>query len=248
MITAIIIDDEPKSVFTLKSFIEEHCPEVRITGTANNVKSGKELIEAVQPQLVFLDIEMPMGSGFDLLRSLPAIDFEIIFITAYNQYAIDAFRFSALDYLLKPLRISQLMDAVDKAINRVAEKTTSRNYDLLLQNMQEQNPARRRLSFTDRGEQFLVPIDEIMYIIAEGNYCHIHTTKKVFMSAKKLKDFGKIMPQDIFCRIHHGHMVNIQYIASTQKNRGGTVNMKDGKVLEIAVRRKEEFMKMYSGK
>lgn len=245
MITAIIIDDEHKSVFTLKSFIEEHCKDVQITGTANNAKTGKELIETVKPQLVFLDIEMPMGSGFDLLQSLVVIDFEIIFITAYNQYAITAFRFSALDYLLKPLRISQLMEAVDKAVNRIAEKTNTRNYELLLQNMQEQNPARRKIAFTDRGQQYQVPVDEIMYVIAEGNYCHTYTAKKVFLSAKKLKDFEDMLPPNIFCRIHHGHIVNIQYIASTQKNRGGTVTMKDGKVLEIAVRRKDEFMKVY---
>lgn len=245
MITAIIVDDEPKSVFTLKSFIEEHCTNVKITGTANSARSAKELIETVKPQLVLLDIEMPMGSGFDLLQSLNKIDFEIIFITAYNQYAISAFRFSALDYLLKPLRISQLMEAVDKAIERIAEKNTTRNYELLLQNMAEKDPNRRKLLFTDRGQQFQVPVDEIMYIIAEGNYCHTHTSGKVYLSAKKLKDFEDMLPTDIFCRIHHGHIINMQYVASTRKTRGGTVTMKDGKILEIAVRRKDDFMKMF---
>ena len=245
MITAIIIDDEPKSVFTLKSFLQQHCTGIKVAGSANNAKTGKELIESVKPQLVFLDIEMPLGSGFDLLQSLSSIEFEIIFITAYNQYAINAFRFSALDYLLKPLRISQLMDAVDKASKRIKEKATTQNYELLLHNMNEQNTAKQKIAFTERGEQFLVPIDTIMYVMADGNYTHIHTGEKVFLATKNLKDFEDILPNDMFCRIHHGHMVNLQYIAKVQKGRGGSVTMKDGKVLEIAVRRKDDFMKLF---
>jgi two-component system, LytTR family, response regulator len=245
MIKAIIIDDEPKSVFTLRSFLEQHCQELTVAGSADNAKSGKALIETVKPQLVFLDIEMPMGSGFDLLNSLPSIEFEIIFITAYNQYAINAFRFSALDYLLKPLRISQLMEAVDKATARIKDKTKTRNYDLLLRNMNEQNSAKQKLAFTEKGEQFLVPMDDIMYLVAEGNYTSVHTPEKTFMSTKNLKDFEDILPLDLFCRIHHGHMVNLQFIAKMQKARGGVVTMKDGKTLEISIRRKEAFMKMY---
>ncbi len=246
MIKAIIIDDERKSVFTLNSFLQEHCTEVGVAGTANSAKTGRELIDAVKPQLVFLDIEMPLGSGFDLLQSLPVIDFEIIFITAYNQYAINAFRFSAIDYLLKPLRISQLMEAVDKASKRINEKIKFRNYELLLLNMQEQRPGSQKLSFTDRGQQFLVSLEDIMYIIADGNYCHIHTAGKVFLSTKNLKEFDELLPDDLFCRIHHGHLVNMRFIAKTQKGRGGSVTMKNGTTLEVAVRRKEEFLKKLS--
>ena len=246
MITAIIIDDEPKSVFTLKSFLQDHCQSVKIAGSANNAKTGKELIESVKPQLVFLDIEMPMGSGFDLLQSFPAIAFEIIFITAYNQYAINAFRFSAIDYLLKPLRITQLMDAVDKAARRIKEKTDTRNYELLLRNMSEQNVSKQKIAFTEREEQFLVQLDEIMYMIADGNYTHVHTTAKTFLTTKNLKDFEDILPANVFCRVHHGHIVNTQFIIKVQKGRGGTIIMQNGQTLEIAVRRKDAFMKMYN--
>ena len=149
MITAIIIDDEPKSVFTLNSFLESHCPNVQVLGSANNAKTGKELIDSKHPQLVFLDIEMPLGSGFDLLGSLPEIKFEVVFITAYNQYAISAFRFSALDYLLKPLRISELKEAVAKAEKRIAEKASKHNYELLLRNMTENNAAHKKIAIAD---------------------------------------------------------------------------------------------------
>lgn len=246
MITAVIIDDEPKSVFTLRSFLEQHCPELKVLGSAENAKTGKVLIETVKPQLVFLDIEMPMGSGFDLLQSLPVVEFEIIFITAYNQYAINAFRFSALDYLLKPLRISQLMEAVDKAVKRIKEKVNTRSYELLLRNMREQDSAKQRIAFTERGQQYLVPMDEIMYLIADGNYTRAQTAEKVFLTTKNLKDFEDILPAELFCRIHHGHVVNITFIAKVEKGRGGSVTMKDGKTLEIAVRRKEAFMKAYN--
>lgn len=245
MITVVIIDDEPKGVFALKTFLHEHCKEVLLKGTANNAQSGKELIEAEKPQLVFLDIEMPLGSGFDMLNALAEINFEIIFITAYDEYAINAFRFSALDYLLKPVRISQLMEAVDKAVKRIKEKSTSRNYDLLLENIREQTAGSQKIMFTDRGQQFPVAVNDIMYIIAEGNYSKVHTKDKVFLSSKKLKEFAEMLPEDVFCRVHHGHMVNVQYVAKIQKGRGGMLTMKDGRELEIAVRRKDEFVQRY---
>jgi two-component system, LytTR family, response regulator len=245
MVTAIIIDDEQNSVLMLQALLTESCPAVHIAGTANNARSGKELIASVKPQLIFLDIEMPLGSGFELLRSLPSIDFEIIFITAYNQYAIKAFVFSALDYLEKPVRTERLMNATDKAIKRIKEKAATRDYELLLRNMNEQNPAKQRLAFTERGQQFLVAIEDIMYLLADGNYVHVHTTSKVFLTAKTLKDFEEILPADLFCRTHKAHIVNVHFIARVQKGRIGTISMKDGKILEIAARRKEVFMKTY---
>ncbi|GAA4470239.1 LytTR family DNA-binding domain-containing protein [Nemorincola caseinilytica] len=245
MITAIIIDDEPKSVFTLKCFLEEHCPSVKVVAVAGSARSGKEFIESLQPQLVFLDIEMPMGSGFDLLRSLPKIDFEIIFITAYNQYAINAFRFSAVDYLLKPLRIPELVQAVEKAEARIRNKVLMGNYELLMRNMSEKNAARQKISFTERGEQYMVPVEDLSYLVADGNYTHVHTADKVYLTTRTLKEFEDLLPPGMFCRIHHGYIVNLDHIAKVQKGRGGAVVMKDGKVLEIAIRRKEAFKKAF---
>jgi two-component system LytT family response regulator len=245
MITAVIIDDEAKSVFTLANFLATHCPQVKVLGTADNARTGKELIEQQHPQLVFLDIEMPLGSGFDLLKSFQSIGFEIIFITAYNEYAITAFRFSALDYLLKPLRITELKQAVSKAELRINDKRTKRNYELLLRNMNEPDATLRKIVLTDRGEQHHVQLDDIMYLLADGNYTQVHTTARVFLSSKNLKDFEELLPADMFCRIHYGHMINIQFITKLLKGRGGLVQMKDGKELEVAVRRKEDFMKIF---
>jgi two-component system LytT family response regulator len=245
MITAMIIDDEPKSVFILKCFLEEHCPDVKVVAVAGSARNGRELLEATKPQLLFLDIEMPGGSGFDLLQSLPTIDFEVIFITAYNQYAINAFRFSAIDYLLKPLRIQDLIKAVEKAGKRINEKTVTSNYESLLRNLREQNGSKLKVSFTERGEQYMVPVDDFMYLIADGNYTHVHTRDKVYLTTRTLKEFEEMLPESLFCRIHHGYIVNLQCVAKVQKGRGGAVVMKDGKVLEIAIRRKEAFKKAY---
>ncbi|MBC7552996.1 MAG: response regulator transcription factor [Taibaiella sp.] len=244
MINAIIIDDEPNSVFTLDSFIKEHCNEVNIVGSAGNVKSGKELIEDIRPQLVFLDIEMPFGSGFDLLRSLDKITFEIIFITAYNQYALAAFRFSAIDYLLKPIRIAHLKDAVKKAEQRIQEKKAVFNYEQMLHNMQEKDPRKQKLGVLHRGEHIMLQLDEIMYLIADGKYTRIHVKGKNYLMLKNLKDFEEMLPTSIFCRIHYGHIINIDCVSKIQKGRGGNVVMRDGTELEIAVRRKDEFMKL----
>lgn len=241
----MIIDDEPKSVFILKCFLEEHCPDVKVVAVAGSARNGRELLEATKPQLLFLDIEMPGGSGFDLLQSLPAVDFEVIFITAYNQYAINAFRFSAIDYLLKPLRIQDLVKAVEKATRRINEKTVTSNYESLLRNLREQNGSKLKVSFTERGEQYMVPVDDFMYLIADGNYTHVHTRDKVYLTTRTLKEFEEMLPENLFCRIHHGYIVNLQCVAKVQKGRGGAVVMKDGKVLEIAIRRKDAFKKAY---
>jgi len=245
MITAIIVDDEQKNVAMLVSLLHQYCPQVTLVSTANNVASARDSIERLHPQLVFLDIEMPYGSGFDLLQSLPGLDAEVIFITAFDQYALNAFRYAALDYLLKPVNIEELEDAVIRAEKRIKEKNTTRNYDLLLRNLEEREGIKQTIAFTDNGRQHLVPLADIKYIIADGSYTHIHTVNKEIVSTKNLKDFETLFPAKVFCRIHNGHIVNKMHILKIDKGRGGYVTMKDGKELEIAVRRKEEFLKIF---
>ncbi len=245
MITAVIVDDVQKNVSMLISLLQQYCPQINLLGTANNAAGGKRLIEELKPQLVFLDIEMPYGNGFDMLKSIEGADIEIIFITAYDQYALNAFRYAALDYLLKPVNIEELEDAVNRAELRIKEKKTTRNYELLLRNLEEKDLAKQTISFVENGEQRLVQLADIMYIIADGSYTHIHTPGRVIVATKSLKDFEGMLPAAFFCRIHHGHIVNNLHIQKIQKGRGGIVLMKDGTELEIAVRRKEEFLKTF---
>ena len=245
MITAIIVDDEQKNVSMLITLLHQYCPQVTLLGTANNAADGKKLIQDLSPQLIFLDIEMPYGNGFDLLQSLPEIKAEIIFITAFDQYALNAFRYAALDYLLKPVNIEQLEDAVRRAELRIKEKKANQNYELLLRNLEEKDATKQTLVFSDKGQEYLVQLADIMYIIADGSYTHVHTTGRVIVSTKNLKDFEYMVPPTAFCRIHHGHIVNKNHIAKLKKGRGGSVLMKDGKELEIAVRRKDDFLNMF---
>jgi two-component system LytT family response regulator len=245
MIKAIIIDDEQRNVSTLSHLLVDNCPQVQVCGLADNAKSGRELIEALKPQLVFLDIEMPYGNGFDMLRSLEKIDFEIIFITAFDQYAINAFRYAAVDYLLKPIDEEMLRDAVRKAEARINSRRSIQNYELLVKNMEEQNAGSQKIILNEVGKQHVIALADIMYCIADGSYTHIHTAKRNFVSTRKLKEFEQMLPQSIFYRIHHGHIINVNYIDKLQKGSGNTVLMQDGRELEIAVRRKEEFMKAF---
>jgi len=245
MITAIIVDDVQKNVSLLVSLLQQYCPQVTLVGTANNAATGKQLITDLKPELVFLDIEMPYGSGFDMLQSLPSIDAEIVFITAFDQYAMNAFRFAALDYLLKPVNIEELEDAVRRAEQRIREKKTTRNYELLLRNLDEKDVTKQTISLIENGQQYLVQLADIKYIIADGSYTHVHTIHKVVVSTKNLKDFENMLPTAVFFRIHYGHIVNKGHIMKIQKGRGGTVVMKDSKELEISVRRKENFIKMF---
>jgi two-component system LytT family response regulator len=244
MITAVIIDDEQKNVSMLRGLLGEYCPGVTIVGAAGSAASGRKLIEELKPQLIFLDVEMPYGSGFDMLRSMPGLKAEVIFITAYDQYALNAFRYAALDYLLKPVNIDQLQDAVRRAEIRVIEKNTVSNYQLLLSNLDEKDAYRQSIAIIDKGQQFFLKLSDIMYIIADGSYTHIHAVSRTFVTTKNLKDFEAMIPANVFCRIHHGHIVNRHYIVKIQRGRGGLVLMKDGRELEVAVRRKEEFVKM----
>ena len=243
MITAIIVDDEMKSVSTLQKKLVDFCPEVTVIGTAENAQKAKELINEVKPQLVFLDVEMPYGSGFDLLKLFSVIDFEVIFITAFDQYALNAFRFSALDYLLKPVNISQLKEAVNKAQLRIEQKSSVENYKLLLQNLNEKDIGEQKIILTDYRGQHFFKLNDICYCIADGPYTEVHSINaKTFISSKNLKEFEDMLPKELFCRIHHGHIININHIAKILNGKGSIVLMKDGKELEIAVRRKESFL------
>jgi len=247
MTTAIIVDDEQKSISTLQKIINDYCTNVKIIGIADNIMSAHSLILSIKPQLVFLDVEMPYGNGFDLLNTFDDINFEVIFITAYNQYAITAFKYASIDYLLKPVNITQLQEAIVRADKRIIEKTNAQNYILLKQNLQVENANEQRIILTDNNEQHLIKINDISYCIADGSYTFIHlVNNKRYYASKNLKEFEEMLPTDYFFRIHYGHIVNIRHITKLQKGRSGSVIMQDGKELEIAARRKNDFLSFFS--
>ena len=243
MINALIIDDEPKNIKVMKNMLKEFCPQVQLIGDANNSNDGKELIQQKNPELVFLDIEMPYGNGFDLLNALMPVDFEVIFVTAFDKYLLQALKYSALDYLLKPVNIDELKNAVQNAELRIRKYSINQQLNILLDNFKKQESGLKKIAIpTVDGFDFIL-IDDIIRCEAQGAYTRIYTanSKKILVS-RPLKDYENLLPEDIFFRIHNSHLVNLNYIKKYNRGRGGFIELDDGTVIEVATRRKDEFL------
>ncbi len=242
MMTSIIIDDEPKNIKLLQHMLEMHCPAVKVLATETDAKNGLLLIDELQPQLVFLDIEMPHLNGFDLLKQLEPIFFEVIFVTAYSHYAVEAFEHHATGYVTKPINSQKLIAAVDSAEKRVAEKSINKNlFSLLEHNSKQAAPNKIPLSTTN-GLLF-VKIADIMYCESSGNYTHFYLVdgKKIVVS-RQLGEYERLLPEADFIRIHDKYIIHLTYIKEYIKGSGGDVILENGKEIPVATRRKEEFM------
>ncbi len=244
MIKAIIVDDEEKSRSTLKKLLNDYCEGIDVIAEASNITDAMIQIDRLNPSLVFLDIEMPYGTGFDLLDKIKEINFEIVFVTAYNQYAIEAFKYASIDYLLKPINIETLKKTVLRVQKRLEEKFSAVNYHLLLERIKKQGDAEQKIQLSASKEQYVIKCSDIIYCLADGSYTFVHmVNNKKFHSSRNLKQFESELPSSIFFRIHNGHIINVNHINKIIKGQPGSVLMSDGKELEIAVRRKDEFLK-----
>ncbi len=242
MIKAMIVDDEQSSIDLLQWLIGQYCPDITAIKTARSVQDAVPLIKSFKPDILFLDIQMPHQSGFDLLTNIEHWDFEVIFTTAYNEFAIQAIRFSALDYLLKPVDEAELRKAVErykaKRIYAPAGQLLFRNF---IQNISHTNKDKFKLALSGTSEVKYVQLNEIIRLQAESNYTRIFLTdKKVFVSAKTLKEYDEILQGHQFLRIHKSHLVNPSHIHSYDKQ--GMLQMSDGARVEVA-RRKKEFLR-----
>ncbi|MEP6646594.1 MAG: LytTR family DNA-binding domain-containing protein [Saprospiraceae bacterium] len=243
-LTAVIIDDESNSRNALRQKLATCCPEVLIVQECENGDEGIIAIEAEKPDIVFLDVEMPRMNGFVMLQQLKQRNFELIFTTAYDHYAIQAIRFSALDYLVKPIEIKTLQDAVEKASERRQDKIPNQRIETLLYNLMNEKTQNNRIAIpSQEGLQF-VQMDDIIYLEAESNYTsiYLHSGGRIFVS-KTLKDFEELLPSTVFIRIHHSFIINKNHLRKYLKGEGGQVLMSNGKTLDVARRKKDEFMK-----
>ncbi len=246
MINSIIIDDEPNNISVLKKMLAAFCPQINIVAEAEDAKQGIIVIQKNKPSLVFLDIEMPYGNAFDLLDKLMPIDFEVIFITAFNEYAIKAFKYSALDYLLKPVNINELEIAINKAVERIGTKTLNAQLNNLLQNLQKKNETMRKVALHKKEGLIFVPVEDIIRCEASGAYTFFFVKGHgKIISSKNMKEYEAILPESIFFRAHHSHMINLGEIKKYHRGRGGFVEMNDGAKIDIAVRRKESFLSRF---
>lgn len=241
MIRAIIIDDETHCIEMLKWELDNQNTKVEVISNFNEPKEGLEYIQNNEIDILFLDIEMPGMSGFELLDKIGEINFSVIFTTAYDQFAIQAIKLSALDYLLKPINGEDLNKALEKYNAQKVSGNNQGQYDLLFDQLSKpERPSRMALMTQDGIE--LLEINDIVYIVADSNYSVIHYQNKKIIASKTLKHFESVLDNCNFIRIHHSYYANIQHISRFIKADGGQVQMSDDALLPVSRRRKDELL------
>jgi two-component system LytT family response regulator len=243
--TAIIIDDEKHCTKTLQWSIEQYCPEVSVVATATNGIEGKECIEKYEPQLVFLDIEMPKMNGIEFIQSFEDIPFEVIFTTAFDKYAINAIKLNALDYLLKPIDKDELMAAIEKLKKKIG-KVQKNQIDNLYQIHKNKVIDKIAISTSD-GLQF-INLNQIIRIEASGSYCNFFLTdgKKILLS-KKLGDVEELLAHNQeFFRAHKSNIIHLKYVEKYIKGEGGEIQMSDQAIIVLSRNKKAEFLELFS--
>lgn len=242
---AILVDDEKSNSEILREILKRYCPQVNVVAVCTDITSAMQQIELQKPDLVFLDIQMPNGSGFDLLDRIQQKNMEVIFVTAYDNFLLKAIRYSALDYILKPVSIPELVNAVSRAEKRFADKTFNDQLQLLISNMQK--PAQtQKIAIPVKDEYIFVTVSDIVRLEANGAYTEIFTSDgKSFLTSKNMKEYEDLLPETIFCRVHHAHIINMNFVRSYHKGRGGYVQMTNGITIEVSVRKKDEFLSRF---
>lgn len=240
----ILVDDEPRGLNSLDRLLQLNCPEVNVIASCSNVDEAIEKIGTLEPDLIFLDIAMPVKNGFDLLKEFKEFNFEVIFVTAHNQFMIEAFHFSAIDYLLKPIDDDLLIDAVRRAGKRIIEKSGSKNIEAFLHNIQQkQTPRDLKLCIPSLKGFQVVELDDILYAEAAGNYTNFHlTNQQTICTSKPIHEYEELLNDAGFIRIHKSHLVNLLHVKEYLKGEGGSVILSNGKEVEVARRKKDVFL------
>ncbi len=244
MIKTILVDDEPRGINTLKKLLQEYCPEVKVIAECADAESAKEKIELLEPQLVFLDISLPRKSSFDLLAELESIHFEIIFVTAHNEYTLQAFHYSAVDYLMKPIDEDLLVDAVRRASQRVSAKAANQNVAAFLHNLQKtQTPQEMKLCIPSMKGFQVVDLKDILYCEATGSYTNFYfLDKRMVCSAKMIHVYEDLLSDAGFVRVHKSFLINLLHVKEYIRGEGGTVVLSNGSNVEVSRRKKEALL------
>jgi two-component system LytT family response regulator len=246
MIRSIIIDDEQPARESLKNYLVGFCPEVEIISMADSVKTGLEAIRELSPALVFLDIEMPDGNGFDLLKQLETISFKIIFVTAFTDYAINAIKFHAVDYLVKPVNITELQNAVKKVREELDQHIFSQNLEELKRYLHNPEEKIRKIVIPDVKGFVVLELQQILYCEADG-YCtnFILADDRKITSSRNLKYYEELISDFDFLRVHHSYLINTQYIISYLHE--GTIVLKGNKSVPLGNSFKKRFLEIFEG-
>lgn len=244
-ISAVLIDDEKNNLDNLQELLHTYCPKVSISATALNAEDGKLIIGKHQPELVFLDIQMPQKTGFDLLKELNNYDFEVIFVTAHDQYAIQALRFAAVDYLLKPININELQSAVDRAVKKCKLKVQNKQLENLIHLLKShQNKEDQRIALTTLKETRFVKTDEIVRCESSNNYSTFFLQSgESLLVCKPIYEYEEILKDYNFIRCHQSHLVNKKAIKSWKKEYGDFLLLVNGDEIPVSRNKKESVKK-----
>lgn len=243
---AVVVEDEEASRLTLKNYVQKYCTGIEIVGEADGVKSGKDQMNKLRPDLVFLDVEMPYGNAFDLLESCAGLNFETIFVTAYSNYAIKALNYSASHYLLKPIDIDELVDAVAKVVEKLEVKQQSEvniNTKVLLENIHITNSQLRKIVLPVLDGFEVVEVQQIIRCRANDNFTDFHLvdgSRKVI--CRTLKFYEEVLADVGFIRVHKSHLINTQFVKAYKKGKGGYIEMTDGSTVEVSATKKQNFL------
>lgn len=242
MIRAIVIDDEQHCIRALLSDLLKNCPSVEVLDTCNSAKEGILSIKKNNPDLIFLDVEMPWMNGFEMLEVLGDVNFSIIFTTAHGEFAAKAFRISAVDYLLKPIDANDLKAAVQKVEKKMEEGSSLQHITNLLRNIRQPS-GEQKIALPQREGYEFVDVSSIIYCHAEGAYTKVFINdKKTMLISRTLGDVEELLPPEMFQRIHHSTLVNVSYISQFLRTDGGYVVLKNGEKLSVSKAKKEMLM------
>ncbi|HNF49384.1 MAG TPA: LytTR family DNA-binding domain-containing protein [Chitinophagales bacterium] len=247
-IKAILVDDEKNNRIALSKLIEKFCPNVTVSGECESVDEAIIQIANLNPDVVFLDVEMPSKNGFDLLAHYQYhCPFDVIFTTAYSQYAVKAFRYSALDYLLKPVDPEELIQAVHKLAMKLDESIKHKQFELLENKINHSDIAKKQIAVSTLEGIYFASLDEIIHVDADSSYTKIFLSNgDMIMSSKPLKYFEEMLEDFDFVRVHQSHIINLKHIRRYVRGDGGQVIMTNGTEIEVSRRKKEDLLSKIS--
>ena len=249
MIRTIIIDDEPNSWETLELMLKPYEHDLEILDSCGNQQEAIKSIQKYQPDLIFLDIEMPGMSGFEMLQKISPLNFDVVFTTAYDRYAINAIRVSALDYLLKPIDTDELRSVVIRCKEKNRRKISPQQFEILFNHITHKNFQTSNIALPTLDGLLFIKTNNIIRCEANGSYTKFFlNNKETILVSRNLKEFEEVLPKSEFFRIHESHIINLPFVKKYIKGDGGQVILNDGSVLDVARRRKEEFLKCIGSK
>ena len=243
MLKAVLIDDEEKARENLKSLLADYCPAVNVLALEGSVDAGITAIKKHQPDLVFLDVMMNNETGFNLLEKMDHINFEVIFVTAHDKFAIEAFKFCAIDYLMKPVNIEDLERSVERVSTKVAEQQSHINYEVFKENLQKKDTSQKKIAIPTSEGLLFIKIQNIIRCEADGSYTHVYLKDKSKITVSKiLKEYEELLSPYNFQRVHQSHLINMEHIKKYINAKGGQVVLVDDAVVGISRNYKERFL------